>query len=280
MDKESLFSKTGKGLLEIKSKSNRLSREHVRVLTLVDGKARFSDIAAQTRMPEPDLRKIVTQLCDGGFIKELPVTGSNAGLRSSAGDSAASEEDDLDFTGVLGPAKPTASQVDSGAVKAPSGVQALRAPEVRPVPDGEAAGKRPDTQGNPESPHPGVAAPSKSAVTPASAPPPVTAFDFDAELAASKRAQSEPSESPGPRQEAARPVVEQPVPPVVPKPAPPPAVAAAGPRLEEPDATTGEDATEAFERLRRQAEQHAREEAIRIQQEMKERRARASRKPK
>ena len=275
MDKESLFSKTGKGLLEIKSKSNRLSREHVRVLTLVDGKAKFSDLAAQTRMPEPDLRRIVTQLCDGGFIKELIATGSNAGPRSSAGDGAAPEEDDLDFTRVLGPAKPTASQVDSAAVKAPSGVQALRTPEIRQTASEDAAGKRPDAQGTCESPEP-----SKSAVTPAPAPPPVTAFDFDAELAESKRAQSEPGESPGPPQEAARPVVAQPVPPVVPKPAPAPAVEAAGPRVEEPDATTGADPTEAFERVRRQAEQHARDEAIRIQQEMKERRARALRKPK
>jgi len=274
MDKESLFSKTGKGLLEIKSKSNRLSREHVRVLTLVDGKAKLSDLAAQTRMPEPDLRKIVTQLCDGGFIKELIATGANAGPRSSAGDSAAPEEDDLDFTRVLGPAKTAASQIDSAVVKAPSGVQALRTPEIRQTASEGAAGKRPDAQAARESPEP-----SKSVITPASAPP-ATALDFDAEVAALQRAESERSESPAPRQEPTRPAVEQPVPPVVPKPAPPPHVEAAGSRVEEPDATTGADPTEAFERLRRQAEQHAREEAIRMQQEMKERRARALRKPK
>ena len=277
MDKESLFSKTGKGLLEIKSKSNRLSREHVRVLALVDGKARFSDIAAQTRMPEPDLRKIVTQLCDGGFIKELPAAGSGAASGSSVGESATSEEDDLDFTRVLGPAKPMASQVDSAGVKAPSGIQALRTPEVRPAADAEAAGKRPDAQGKPESPGPGVAAPSKSAAAPASAPPPVTAFDFDAELAEFKRTQNESGESPGSRQEAARPVA---APPVVPEPAPSPPAAAARAPVEETQATTAEDPAEAFERVRRQAEQHAREEAIRVQQEMRERRARALRKPK
>ena len=280
MDKESLFSKTGKGLLEIKSKSNRLSREHVRVLTLVDGKARFSDIAAQTRMPEPDLRKIVTQLCDGGFIKELTAAGSEAASRSSAGESATSGEDDLDFTRVLGPAKPMESQVDSATVKAPSGIQVLRTPEVRPAAGGEATGKRPDTQSKPASPYPGVAAPSKSAVAPASAPPPVTAFDFDAELAELKRTQSEPGDSPGPRQEAALPPAEPSTPPGDSKPAPPPAVAAASPRVEELGATTAEDPADAFERVRRQAEQQAREEAIRIQQEMRERRARALRKPK
>ena len=55
MDKDSIFSKTGKGLLEIKNKSNRLSKDHLRVLTLVDGKTKFGDLLAQTRVLELSL---------------------------------------------------------------------------------------------------------------------------------------------------------------------------------------------------------------------------------
>ena len=71
MDKHSVFSKTGKGLLEIKNKSNRLPKEQFRILNLVDGKTVFADLAAQSRIPEIELRKVVTALEDGGYIKEL-----------------------------------------------------------------------------------------------------------------------------------------------------------------------------------------------------------------
>ena len=47
MDKGTVFSKTGKGLLEIKSKTNRLAKEPFRVLGLVDGKSSLDDLAAK-----------------------------------------------------------------------------------------------------------------------------------------------------------------------------------------------------------------------------------------
>ena len=39
MDNTTVFSKTGKGLLEVKNRSNRISKEQYRVLSLIDGKA-------------------------------------------------------------------------------------------------------------------------------------------------------------------------------------------------------------------------------------------------
>ncbi len=44
MNRTTVFSKTGKGLLEIKNKSNRLSKDQFRVLNLVDGKTNFDDL--------------------------------------------------------------------------------------------------------------------------------------------------------------------------------------------------------------------------------------------
>jgi len=96
MDKHSVFSKTGKGLLEIKNRGNRLPKDQFRILNLVDGKTVFADLAAQSRVPEIELRKIVTALSDGGYIKELVSPAGEAGdlLEASA-------EDDLDFTKML-----------------------------------------------------------------------------------------------------------------------------------------------------------------------------------
>ena len=71
MDRTSVFSKAGKGLLEIKSKSNRLSKDEFRVLNLVDGKATLADLVDKSRITEVELRKILRLLSDDGFIKEL-----------------------------------------------------------------------------------------------------------------------------------------------------------------------------------------------------------------
>ena len=51
MDNSTVFSKTGKGLLEIKSKSNRLSKDQFRVLNLVDGKATLADLVSMGCVP-------------------------------------------------------------------------------------------------------------------------------------------------------------------------------------------------------------------------------------
>src|SRR5215470_17023559 len=75
MDKSTVFSKSGKGLLEIKSKSNRLSKDEFRVLNLVDGRVSLQDLVEKSRIALPDLRKILGVLSDGGLIKELTTPG-------------------------------------------------------------------------------------------------------------------------------------------------------------------------------------------------------------
>src|SRR3974377_1730970 len=71
MNRTTVFSKTGKGLLEIKNKSNRLSKDQFRVLNLVDGKATLDDLVDKGRITEVELRKVLNMLSDGCFIKEF-----------------------------------------------------------------------------------------------------------------------------------------------------------------------------------------------------------------
>src|SRR6202521_5657069 len=109
MDRTTVFSKTGKGLLEIKNKSNRLSKDQFRVLNLVDGKATLDDLVEKGRITEVELRKVLSALSEGGFIKEFThpnaVTDYGSGTIPPVPPSG-SYVDDLDFTQILGPAKP------------------------------------------------------------------------------------------------------------------------------------------------------------------------------
>jgi len=112
-----------------------------------------------------------------------------------------------------------------------------------------------------------VAQPAQSQPAPIAAAP--LERDFDAELAELKAAQAQLNVPPKVVQTTpfrARP----PAPPVT----PPSSASAAG------DPSASHDLADAFERARKQAEQHARDEAIRIQQEARERRMRDQRKPK
>ena len=108
MNRTTVFSKTGKGLLEIKNKSNRLSKDQFRVLNLVDGKATLDDLVDKSRITEIELRKVLAALADGGFIKEFTnptATGDYTSVTIPPVPPSTSYVDDLDFTQILGPAK-------------------------------------------------------------------------------------------------------------------------------------------------------------------------------
>jgi chemotaxis protein histidine kinase CheA len=108
MNRTTVFSKTGKGLLEIKNKSNRLSKDQFRVLNLVDGKATLDDLVDKSRITEVELRKVLAALADGGFIKEFTnptATGDYTSVTIPPVPPSTSYVDDLDFTQILGPAK-------------------------------------------------------------------------------------------------------------------------------------------------------------------------------
>jgi hypothetical protein len=269
MDKHSVFSKTGKGLLEIKNRGNRLPKDQFRILNLVDGKTVFADLAAQSRVPEIELRKIVTALSDGGYIKELVSPAGEAGdlLEASA-------EDDLDFTKMLTDT-PAQQQPRAVPVPPPPAPRTAASPSPQPVSTPAPAQPMPRVQAPPAQEQSEQRSRLEEAYTrrqaeeqqrkaqqpkPAPAPPDQEeGTDLEAELEA-LRNQMAPSPGSGlTTQPTARPVIET-----------------------QPGADTAEpprDLNDAFERARREAEQRAREEAVRLQQAAMERRSRTPRKP-
>src|ERR1700710_714924 len=91
MHPQTIFTKTAKGVLEVKNKTIRLPRELGLVFLAVDGKTKVADLSAKSGLDqaqiEPALEKLVTE----GYIKvfsDAPAPGSAAGT----------EDLDLDFT--------------------------------------------------------------------------------------------------------------------------------------------------------------------------------------
>jgi hypothetical protein len=104
MDQKIVYSKTGKGVLEIKSSARKLSRELAKVLSQVDGKSAVADLVAKSKLTEANLARCLNQLEEAGYIKVF--AGLSSGVRSSASSSGASSYvDDLDFTAALSPGK-------------------------------------------------------------------------------------------------------------------------------------------------------------------------------
>ena len=99
MDNKTIYSKTGKGVLEIKNKAGKLPRDLVKVLTLIDGKSTVADLMSRSKLSDADMNKALGDLTTGGYIKEF--TNTSTGTAASGG----SYVDDLDFTSSLSPGK-------------------------------------------------------------------------------------------------------------------------------------------------------------------------------
>ena len=82
MDQQIVYSKTGKGVLEIKSSARKLSRELAKVLSRVDGKSAVADLVAKSKLTEANLERCLKQLEEAGYIKEF--VGLSSGVASSA----------------------------------------------------------------------------------------------------------------------------------------------------------------------------------------------------
>src|SRR5258706_3167387 len=70
MDKKTVYSKTGKGVLEIKNKAGKLPKDLVRVLTLIDGKSSVADLITKSKLGDPEINKALSDLTIGGCNKE------------------------------------------------------------------------------------------------------------------------------------------------------------------------------------------------------------------
>jgi len=101
MDKNTIYSKTGKGVLEIKNKAGKLAKDLVKVLTFIDGKSTVAELIAKSRLSDAELDRSLSQLSTGGYIKEFSNTSGSA----PSAPSESSYVDDLDFTSSLAPGR-------------------------------------------------------------------------------------------------------------------------------------------------------------------------------
>ncbi len=101
MDTKTIYSKTGKGVLEIKNKAGKLARDLVKVLTLIDGKSTVADLITKSRLSDAEMDRSLSQLSTGGYIKEFSNTSGSA----PSAPLESSYVDDLDFTSSLATGK-------------------------------------------------------------------------------------------------------------------------------------------------------------------------------
>ena len=116
MDSSSIFSKTGKGMLEASGKSSHLSRGDRAVLAQIDGKSRVSEVNKKfEKIDEAKFLQLLKQLEKDGFVRELasapaapaakappPGKAPAAPPKPAVGESTGEE---LDFTALVTPPK-------------------------------------------------------------------------------------------------------------------------------------------------------------------------------
>ena len=105
MDKHSVFSKTGKGLLQLKYKSHPMPGDQLRVLGLIDGKATVSHVISSSQMNEAGFYCVLMALAERGFIREVVTSVATPDSHNATVAPALAPESDLDFTGSLGVCK-------------------------------------------------------------------------------------------------------------------------------------------------------------------------------
>jgi hypothetical protein len=90
MDRNTVFTKTAKGITQVNQKSASLSKDLMKVLKLIDGKSNFGQIMEKSEFDKNALEKALNTLTKDGFARVFQV-------RKEEADPFA-EEDDFDFT--------------------------------------------------------------------------------------------------------------------------------------------------------------------------------------
>jgi hypothetical protein len=90
MDRNTVFTKTAKGITQVNQKSASLSKDLMKVLKLIDGKSNFGHIMEKADLDKPSLEKALNTLTKDGFARVFQV-------RKEEVDPFAAE-DDFDFT--------------------------------------------------------------------------------------------------------------------------------------------------------------------------------------
>src|SRR3972149_5707630 len=105
MDRNTILSKTPKGLGEASGKTSRLPRDERNVLKEVDGRTSVGQLQQKLeKIPEPKLLEMLAKFESDGFVRDTGAGRTSATPASAAPASAAkpstSGEDELDFTSV------------------------------------------------------------------------------------------------------------------------------------------------------------------------------------
>ena len=94
MHPQTIFTKTAKGVLEIKNKTVKLPRDLGLVFLSVDGKSTLAELAQKSGMPENKLGEALDKLIAGGYIKVFLTSAQTVTQRAAPQEGGL----DLDFT--------------------------------------------------------------------------------------------------------------------------------------------------------------------------------------
>src|SRR5438132_7387238 len=141
MNRRSILTKTGKGLMEATGKTSALSRDHRNILKEIDGKVSVSELMQKfAKMTEPELLEALKSMEREGYLREFvgkqdeaPRPSLGRTPTSPSSPSSADGGEDLDFTAFT-PAKPSAktgedSRLQTQAQEIARQAQATRARE-------------------------------------------------------------------------------------------------------------------------------------------------------
>src|SRR5712691_200705 len=122
MNRRSILTKTGKGLMEATGKTSNLSRDVRNILKEIDGKVSVSELMQRfSRMTEPELLEDLKSMEREGYLREFVGKQDEAPRpsipRASTSPSSADGGEDLDFTAFT-PAKPSAKTSEDARLQA------------------------------------------------------------------------------------------------------------------------------------------------------------------
>jgi hypothetical protein len=151
MNRRSILTKTGKGLMEATGKTSNLSRDLRNILKEIDGKVSVSELLEKfDKTTEPKLLEALTSMEREGYVREF-VGKQDEGPRipdaSSPGSQSFGDASDLDFTAFT-PARPNAKANEEARLQAQAQeiarqAQATRAREEAAAKARQAAGPKP-----------------------------------------------------------------------------------------------------------------------------------------
>src|SRR5262245_59527167 len=125
MNRRSILTKTGKGLMEATGKTSNLSRDLRNILKEIDGKVSVSDLSEKfDRMSEQKLLEALGTMERDGYVREFigkqddgPKTPAPLGRAEQTGGTGGGTASDLDFTAFT-PSKPNAKENEEARLQA------------------------------------------------------------------------------------------------------------------------------------------------------------------